>query len=94
MSGRWVTLREGSPGLILVEQAELEAHGIPTYIPSLNVKFADPTITGGNCFDWELQVPDSALVAAQELLRGRAEAIRELSDAADESEDSDARGGA
>ncbi|MCC6405979.1 MAG: hypothetical protein IT453_02350 [Planctomycetes bacterium] len=93
MSGRWVTLHEGSPGLILAEQAELEAHGIPTYIPSLNVKFADPTITGGNCFDWELQVPDSALAAARELLSGRAEAIREHPHAADEADGSDVRGG-
>lgn len=77
MSERWVTLHEASPGLILAEQAELEAYGIPTFIPSMNVKLADPTISGGNCFDWELQVPASALEAAQSLLRERARAGRE-----------------
>lgn len=73
MSGRWVTLHEGSPGAILVLQAELEAHGIPTYVPAMMTKLADPTITGGNCFDWTLQVPEGALSAARELLRDRAE---------------------
>ncbi|MCK6445566.1 MAG: hypothetical protein L6Q99_04175 [Planctomycetes bacterium] len=71
MTGKWVTLEEGSPGLILALQAEIEAHGIPTYVPAMMTKLADPTITGGNCFDWELQVPENALAEAREILRER-----------------------
>jgi hypothetical protein len=83
VSDRWVPFSEGSPGLILAQQAELEAHGIPTFIPSMQMKTIDPVWLGGNVFDWELHVPASALEAARELLRERAEGGREaLDDAA------------
>jgi hypothetical protein len=75
---RWVTLDVGSPGLMMVLQAELEAHGIPTFVPSLMMKVTDPAVVGGgNVFDWELQVPQSRLAEARELLRDRAAGGRE-----------------
>lgn len=77
MEARWELVLCDAAGTVLARQAELEAHGIPTFIPSMNVKLADPTISGGNCFDWELQVPASALEAAQSLLRERARTGRE-----------------
>jgi hypothetical protein len=78
VSVRWVTLQVGSPGAITVAQAELEAHGIPTFVPWMHTKLADPTITGGgHVFDWELQVPESRVAEARELRRARAEAGRE-----------------
>lgn len=83
VTSKWVTLQEGPPSAILVVQAELEAHGIPTFVPAMMTKMADPMITGGNCFDWSLQVPESALVAARELLRARAEFGREALDETD-----------
>lgn len=83
MNDRWTTLNEGSPGLILAQQAELEAHGIPTFIPSMQMKTIDPVWLGGNLFDWELQVPASVLEAARELLRTRGESGRAALDDAD-----------
>lgn len=66
---RWVTVESGSLARLLVLQAELDANGIPTLVPELNIGIVDPFLRGGGTgFEYQLQVPASAAERARALL--------------------------
>jgi hypothetical protein len=77
MNGReeWVTVRSGSMMEMLACRGELEARGIPTFLPDENTKIFDPFITGAGSLSVELRVPRSAAQEAEVLL---AENVEEL----------------
>ena len=70
MEARWELLGRDSAGVIRARQAELEAHGIPTFVPEFE---RDPYFATGSAFVWSLMVPADAVDAARELLEARAD---------------------
>ena len=68
MEARWELLGTDAAGVILARQAELEAHGITTYVPEFE---RDPYFAAGGAFRWSLFVPSDALEAAREILAAR-----------------------
>ncbi len=87
---KWVTILSGPPALIVTRQAELEASGFETFVPNLNLRFIDPTITGGDIFSLDLQVISDRARDALELFEASAALVAspslpaEITDAADD----------
>lgn len=68
MEARWELFGRESAGVILARQSEVEAHGIPTFVPEFE---RDPYFATGSAFIWSLSVPADAAQAARELLDAR-----------------------
>lgn len=70
MSQGWTTIFMGPPAEAEVLRGELEARGIPVFIPDDALRTIDPFMVGGLLiFDRAVQVPDSAAVRVRECLR-------------------------
>lgn len=74
---QWITIFRGPMWEALALQAKLEAHGVPVFLPDAAIKTIDPLITGADAFGVSLQVPESAISEARELVKTEREQGRE-----------------
>lgn len=68
MEARWELVLRDAAGTVLARQAELEAHGIPTYVPEFG---CDPFLAASSAFVWGLYVPSDALALARDVIAER-----------------------
>ncbi len=66
LSEDWVEVYHGAPAVAELVHARLHSEGVRTFVPDRNLRWLDPTDTGGSVF--ELRV----LVAREDVARARA----------------------
>lgn len=75
-SSDWVTVKTAaSMGEAIAARSELEARGIPVFLPGENTKVFDPFWTGAGALTVEVQVPRGAATDALGILSGRYEEL-------------------
>ena len=70
MTTGWTTVFRGPIAEALIVQSKLEAHEVPTSMPSMRVREVDPFITGADPLTQAVAVPAELVSDAHEVLGG------------------------